>query len=562
MTFLAAGLQFHGAAIDVGAQVAARLNRTEPVSAGAATKGDPPTPSTPNNPYAEAESASNKSEIATDARLRISLSRSTEGTALYRLPYESDSVFVIAIPKSCRPSLESEATRSVTIRTNGNDVVFSFPIRAGAQTTVTAIKDGVEISFGRSSVAGGDSIADETAGVQKQPEPISLIRRVAMASAGAGSLPTHVASPFATPEPRGATEAVTSAQAVAKPGDSNISNANIDLSVPESPAFTVLGLTPQTVVRPASPRDLATTLLNGVDDRGNFQSGLALDTSPYLLFAGRLLTINKYRSSPMVRFLSNTQLSFATTKGASDDDKAMRMALGAHLTIFDKGDPRLDRQIDECYERDIPNFENQPVSPTLPPEAREAIRVSRRDAIRAAAASCQEKARARNWNNTSWIIAAAPSWLSKTGETGDFQYNGAGVWTSFAYGFEGIPGMEDTSQLILHARYRNKELVPATNAQGQFFLEDSVYLGGRFRVGKPDFIGNFEAVYLRNKPEHQRYDAAYRISVGAERKVANNLWFTVSFGGNGGRSDGHNKGFVLTSFKWALSPKPDPSIIQ
>lgn len=59
----------------------------------------------------------------------------------------------------------------------------------------------------------------------------------------------------------------------AKPGSTPVKLITLDLAVPDSPAFAILGLSPETVVRPSSPRDLATTLLNGVDRRGNLQSG-------------------------------------------------------------------------------------------------------------------------------------------------------------------------------------------------------------------------------------------------------------------------------------------------
>jgi hypothetical protein len=100
----------------------------------------------------------------------------------------------------------------------------------------------------------------------------------------------------------------------------------LDLSVPDSPAFTVLGLTTQTITHPATPRALATSLLNGVDQNGNFQTGVAIDTTPYLLFYGNDVTLEKYQQSQVIRFLSRTQFSFATTKGASESDKSARFA--------------------------------------------------------------------------------------------------------------------------------------------------------------------------------------------------------------------------------------------
>jgi hypothetical protein len=487
------------------------------------------------------------------ATVLLTLDAPPAGPVRYRLPYEGENTFAIAIPRAYRPALNAEGPSFVTVRPAPEEIVYVFRITPGTETALNATADGVEVTFHPPAPDAIDPVSSSSRFEPRQLDVAFAAAKPANMAPPATATPTAVASAASTLQGTGPAAPVV--------GDSNISEANIDLSVPESPAFAVLGLSPQTVIRPATPRELATTLLNGIDDRGNFHSGMAIDTSPYLLFAGPLLTINKYRASRMVRFLANTQFSFATTKGASDDDKSMRMALGVHLTLFDKGDPRLDRDIDACYESEVPKFD-QPISPALAPEARESIRVTRRDGVRAAVAACQQKARKRNWNNSSWIIAAAPSWLSPTGETGDFEYNGAGVWTSFAYGFEGIPGMENTSQLILHARYRNKEIVPVSNAQGQFFLQDTVFLGGRFRVGSPDFIGNFEGVYLRTKSPGVTDDGSYRLSIGAERKVARNLWFTLSIGGNGARGDGHNKGFVLTSFKWALSPQPDASIIQ
>src|SRR5262249_47786630 len=82
-----------------------------------------------------------------------------------------------------------------------------------------------------------------------------------------------------------------------------LSAANVDLAVPESPAFAVLGITPQSVTRPTSPRSFATSLLNGLDEKGNFQAGLAIDVAPYLLLAGPALTLEDYQRNRFIRFL-------------------------------------------------------------------------------------------------------------------------------------------------------------------------------------------------------------------------------------------------------------------
>src|SRR4051812_10026938 len=63
-----------------------------------------------------------------------------------------------------------------------------------------------------------------------------------------------------------------------------LKSADVDLSVPDSPAFIALGLSPETVVRPTSPREFATSLLNGVGQDGHLQTGVAVDVVPYLVY--------------------------------------------------------------------------------------------------------------------------------------------------------------------------------------------------------------------------------------------------------------------------------------
>src|SRR5262249_34980185 len=117
-------------------------------------------------------------------------------------------------------------------------------------------------------------------------------------------------------------------------GDQQKANtATQDLSPPVSPAFTVLGITPETIARPSTPVELATALVNGVDRNGNFQTGLAIDVAPYMVAKGNTLQLYDYRNDRFKRFWARAQVSFATTKGTSDTDKAVRAALGGRFSI-------------------------------------------------------------------------------------------------------------------------------------------------------------------------------------------------------------------------------------
>jgi hypothetical protein len=399
----------------------------------------------------------------------------------------------------------------------------------------------------------------------------NTVKSIAVSSV-TSSQPLQLATPSVNvPQPSASPSAFD--EAVEK-----VNLANVDLSVPQSPAFTVLGITPETVVRPTSPRQFASSLLNGIDQRGNFQSGVALDFAPYLLHAGDHLTLHDYRKSYGLRLLARSQVSFATTKGASEDDKAIRLATGVHLTLFDFGDPHSDSELMQCFKDNL----KLPGPPTIaPPEEPEAgapdieklkyeLELKKfNDAMAeyerarkaivpdniAASEKCRELSRKRNWNRSSWIVAAAPAWISETGATKDLRYDGAGVWSSIAYGFEGVPGLEHTSQLIFHLRYRDNESVPDPDSKGTFFRQDGLFAGARLRVGTENTTAAFEGVFQRLRRHGQPFDNSARFALGLEKKVSENMWFQVAFGSQTSTPEGKSKGFVLTSFKWGFTQK-------
>ncbi len=339
------------------------------------------------------------------------------------------------------------------------------------------------------------------------------------------------------------------AQSEGKP----IATAQVDLSVPESPAFTVLGLTPETVIRPASPREFATAILNGVDRNGNFHSGVALDSAPYLLLAGNQVTIRAYRESLATRLLSRTKVSIATAQGASEGDKSTRLAAGVHLTFWDKGDARMDSALTKCFD-EVLQF-GPPISPTLTDKERELEMAKRQEVLKVKAQACREKSRKANWNRSSWVVGAAPSWISLPGNIRKLKWDGGALWSSLAYGFERVPKLEQSAQLILHARYRNNEEAPDIVAKGTFIRQNSTLAGGRLRVSpsNPDYAFSLEGVLVHTSPANRKADNSYRISLDLERKLTQDLWLAVSVGGESGRKDGNNQAFVLTSFKWGFS---------
>ena len=473
------------------------------------------------------------------------------------------NVYLVDIPAARNAALAKSASLrdfNLQVTLKNDRIVYSFPFKPGTSPRAVWRQGAtvLQIFF----VPGGDNVSANVSEVESQPVVTTAVDSNGngngngnghLGNGSTGGAPTasissppvvSAAAPTQSPSPTAISPFVLN-------GPTAFSN--VDMSVPESPAFTVLGVTPETVIRPTSPRAFATSLLNGVDQHGNFQSGLAMDFVPYLLVAGDDLTLRKYRTSQVVRLLSRTQFSFGTAKGASEDDKSMRLALGWHLTLWDRGDPRTDDDLLRC----LSGFRLPP-----PPASLDETDEERARRVQAAlefnnalSLSCREEAKEKNWNASSWIIGAAPSWISKDGQTKNLGWNGGGFWSSLAYGFEGVPGLEKKSQLILHARYRNREQVPDPDITGAFLSQDSIFFGTRLRTGSPNFNGSFEYTFLRSRINGLSFDNSSRLSVLFERRIAGDTWFNLSLGGETGRQDGRNNGFVLTSFKWAFSDR-------
>src|SRR5262249_54990701 len=71
----------------------------------------------------------------------------------------------------------------------------------------------------------------------------------------------------------------------------------LDLSVPESPAFTILGVTPHDVTRPYDIESLGVSLLNATDQHGVLQSGIAMESNPVVALAAPRLLIANYQKN-------------------------------------------------------------------------------------------------------------------------------------------------------------------------------------------------------------------------------------------------------------------------
>jgi hypothetical protein len=362
--------------------------------------------------------------------------------------------------------------------------------------------------------------------------------------------------------PRALTPAELDAQAKLR----KLKEGDIDLTVPESPAFVAIGLSPDTVIRPTTPREFATALLNGVDRQGHLQTGVAIDVVPYLVWQGSNVDLATYRTSTATQILSRTSTSFATTKGAGESDPSVKLAFGVHSTLFDSEDPRLNNDaLLQCY-AEIPVFRPTvlPINPAQTAQFNIEKDGFERTVLIPQSDACREQfRRTARWNGTSWIVAAATAWVSPTGLAGDLDGGSQTYWSSVSYGFDGVPGLREHAQLIGHLRHLSNELVVDEDLPGGQERRDTTFVGGRFRAGTNSFGLSFEAAYVRMSAAGRPDDTATRLAFAAERRLAENLWLNVSFGGDSGADPANTKGMsVLSAFKYAFTKDPSLRVPQ
>ncbi|HTB99480.1 MAG TPA: hypothetical protein VK705_02240 [Ferruginibacter sp.] len=112
--------------------------------------------------------------------------------------------------------------------------------------------------------------------------------------------------------------------------------ANLDYTVPQSPAFKILGSSPSNIIQPTSLKSIALNVGDYLITNGSvIPKNFAVEINPMLL--NNTLSLNSYQKCPI---LYRWSLSFGTTansKGSYD------IAEGLRITLWDKTDLRTDK---------------------------------------------------------------------------------------------------------------------------------------------------------------------------------------------------------------------------
>ncbi len=115
------------------------------------------------------------------------------------------------------------------------------------------------------------------------------------------------------------------------------------LTLPGSPAFSILNTEPSTVMRPTNVKSLSTDILNAFDKNGKLLMNTGIEVSPYWLSSHSSLTLQQYLQPNFIRTIQQSlSLSAATVKDSAND--ANKLGVGFRFKLFN-GEPILNASI-------------------------------------------------------------------------------------------------------------------------------------------------------------------------------------------------------------------------
>ncbi len=334
---------------------------------------------------------------------------------------------------------------------------------------------------------------------------------------------------------------------------------NFDHAPGAVPAFDALGLSPETVTSPATPRELASDLLNGVDQNGVLQHGLAIETAPFRLIGIRTNLANYKKedlSGAICRWVYNFSVSAATSK-ATDKSDAVQLAFGFKEVLWESADhdPYRNLTISEAFANaaghvDVSDDLDNPATPLTPvPETASNV-------FKNAVTDFYKN----KWQGGIWTAAIAPTWNSNSGKLSDLSGTGFTTWTTFAYGTTKNALMIGENpinvQMIGEVRYRDAEQVTDPNNKTNVAAQNTFLAAGRVRMGSDSFNGFAEGAYVRVWHGLNGDGDGWRGALGLEKKIAKNIWLVLSAGEQFGEAGAKtNNLFAVSSLRFGTADK-------
>ncbi|MBA4407671.1 hypothetical protein C0389_10380 [bacterium] len=288
-----------------------------------------------------------------------------------------------------------------------------------------------------------------------------------------------------------------------------------DIQTPPSPAFVLLGIEPNSISKPTTPRAVAASFVSSV------QQGGALEVAPYWLASHPNLTFDDYYNAGLGQTIMQTlSISFATVpKTEISDTLGTRVGLGARWLLI-AGHPRDSLKI---FQKKLENIladmldpQNSDQLAELEKERRElSLKIQKEDELR----------------QYSVAMASAVSMNFRNDSFSDGKFDKWGVWITASYILE-----DPSVDLLAVARVigNNKE----EGTQNVFDF------GGRIIASIHDFSLSCEyiqrteinidrtAKFLKINSRNFFLKNTYRLTGNVEYKYNDDVSVSLTFGRN------------------------------
>lgn len=328
--------------------------------------------------------------------------------------------------------------------------------------------------------------------------------------------------------------------------------------IPEAPAAAALDIARSDANPTSVMRRLSLEMLNSEE-----ATGFAAETSPYLIFLGlrysaedprRYLTSQDYQSNFLTRSLANISLSAAAVR--SDSDKGSRAAIALRWTAFNFGDPYNAKSLYDASNNTgcIADAISAPPPPPNPDTG--VITTVNDETVAKDIKACIEEFDKSSWNATSLQFSAVQLWNSPGGGLSELGAAGQRYAAVFSYGFEDWAGLKDNSQLLLNVGHG--ENVRFVDEDGNASRRDETRAGVRLRIAPNgevsgrDFNISAEAGWSKNSYATLESQEEWTYRLGAEWRIADSVWLSVSGEERSGDSIAGDESRVGLQLRWAL----------
>ena len=321
--------------------------------------------------------------------------------------------------------------------------------------------------------------------------------------------------------------------------------AAADLSVPASPAFAILGLTPTSIQRPGSVRELMAAATRGFDKDGKVKNGLAIDIAPISLLAReRIVGGDRYRDSSVTQALARTTVSLGTAESGGGS----QLAWGVRVGIWDQGDPGLFAgKLAKCVRGSNP-FGGAPPSGPVVTEPTKA----EQEATQRAIADCAVPKLVEDlWAKPALYVGFGQSWYSGSGSVKDKLPAVKAMWATYSIG-RSVAGYRGLLQLNAERKTDDRVADPADAMK--LLRQDTTSLVARLKLGAEKW--HAYADLGRNRMElgsASRTNTRYS-GLGVDLRLQDDLWLQVGRSNERGFIDGSSQNKVLVGFRWGTKP--------